>query len=264
MEEHFSCLLSDLSFPGSWPLFRVLVSPYFPSSLPGYFQSHPLGLYQGANIYSLLIMWHCVWRGKVEKARETLIYLRQAGPESVDRELKEIETINKEGLYDEVKSLSTKTKMLLEKSSLIPMTIVVFLFAAQSFCGSNMVNYYMVSILQVPDITWPEDDIHPCLVDGGHSYGWESCLHHDLWSIHHRLLILINSNAQVWNWIKLIFVLRPILDIPGEFSYSYLSSSSVSQTLVQASSSSLKKMQKQMLLWWWPRVQTLFTIMSQL
>ena len=82
-----------------------------------------------------------------------MIYLRQSGPESVDKELKEIETINKEGLYDEAKNFSTKAKMLLEKSSLIPMTIVVFLFAAQSFCGSNMVNYYMVSILQVyPDI----------------------------------------------------------------------------------------------------------------
>ena len=89
-----------------------------------------------------------------------MIYLRQSDPESVDKELKEIETINKEGLYDEAKNFSTKAKMLLEKSSLIPMTIVVFLFAAQSFCGSNMVNYYMVSILQVypdgyslPDIT---------------------------------------------------------------------------------------------------------------
>ena len=63
--------------------------------------------------------------------------------------MKEIETINKEGMYDEGKSFTTKTKMLLDKSSLIPMIIVVFLFATQSFCGSNMVNYYMVTILQV-------------------------------------------------------------------------------------------------------------------
>ena len=94
-----------------------------------------------------------MYRGNVEKTRKTLISLRQTGPESVDKELKEIETINKEGQYDEAKNFSTKTKMLLEKSSLIPMTIVVFLFAAQSFCGSNMVNYYMVSILQVKDIS---------------------------------------------------------------------------------------------------------------
>ena len=153
MGEHFSCLLSALSFPGGWPLFQALLSRWFLSFLSGYFQNLQLGLFRGpyhktAN-YSFVV--HSKqFRGNVEKARKTLIYLRQSGPESVDRELREIETINKEGLYDEVKSFSTKTKMLLEKSSLTPMTIVVFLFAAQSFCGSNMVNYYMVSILQVP------------------------------------------------------------------------------------------------------------------
>ena len=38
---------------------------------------------------------------------------------------------------------------LASRAALRPMAVVVFLFSAQSFCGANMVNYYMVTILQV-------------------------------------------------------------------------------------------------------------------
>ena len=79
------------------------------------------------------------------------MYLRQTGPEVVGKELLELEIINEEGNKD-VENWSSQLKMLLLRSSLIPMAVLVFLFSVQSFCGSNMVSYYTVNILQVRDI----------------------------------------------------------------------------------------------------------------
>ena len=99
-----------------------------------------------------------------------MIYLRQNSPEVVGKELLELEMINEEGNKD-VENWYSQLKMLLLRSSLIPMTVLVFLFSVQSFCGSNMVSYYTVNILQVRDIRNVNNINNFIITDGRYSAG---------------------------------------------------------------------------------------------
>ena len=92
--------------------------------------------------------------------------MRQNSPEVVGKELLELEMINEEGNKD-VENWSSQLKMLLLRSSLIPMTVLVFLFSVQSFCGSNMVSYYTVNILQVRDTCNNVNNINNVIITDG-------------------------------------------------------------------------------------------------
>ena len=86
-----------------------------------------------------------VYRGKTELGFQTLAYLREGeSSKCVARELEELQHIARESAGEAGSSWS-----LASRAALCPMAVVVFLFSAQSFCGANMVNYYMVTILQV-------------------------------------------------------------------------------------------------------------------
>ena len=86
-----------------------------------------------------------VYRGKTELGFQSLAYLREGeSSKCVERELEELQHIARESGGEAASSWS-----LASRAALRPMAVVVFLFSAQSFCGANMVNYYMVTILQV-------------------------------------------------------------------------------------------------------------------
>ena len=62
---------------------------------------------------------------------------------------------------------------LMKRQSLAPMVLIVFLFGIQSFCGSSMVNYYMVTVLQVKiRLTLQSyNHVSSCVTDREHSSG---------------------------------------------------------------------------------------------
>ena len=84
----------------------------------------------------------------MEEATNNLCRLRGLDASQVQEELKTIIAIERQ---DEKmnQSLSVKLRKLLDRTVMIPMALLLFLFFTQSFSGSNMVSYYMVTILQV-------------------------------------------------------------------------------------------------------------------
>ena len=115
-------------------------------------------------------------RGRREDAEKTLCSLRGLSKSQVHEELKALEVVGQEE-KNQSRSLSAIVRKLMDRSVLLPMALLVFLFFTQSFSGSNMVSYYTVTILQVRKliklILWL---ILQCL-DGQHSFGWEPGSH---------------------------------------------------------------------------------------
>eukprot|EP00092_Neocalanus_flemingeri_P013767 GFUD01014847.1.p1 GENE.GFUD01014847.1~~GFUD01014847.1.p1 ORF type:complete len:578 (+),score=118.94 GFUD01014847.1:284-2017(+) len=100
-----------------------------------------------------------VWlvsRGRRDEAEKTLCSLRGLNPEKVQQELKMMEIMEEE-IRGGGDSWKYKLGMLVEKSVLMPMAILLFLFFTQSFSGSNMVGYYTVTILQMAKIPLDEN-----------------------------------------------------------------------------------------------------------
>jgi len=92
-----------------------------------------------------------VWllaRGRREEAEKNLCSLRGLTSSQVHEELKALE-VGEEEQKGQSRSIKTTVSKLLDRSVLLPMALLVFLFFTQSFSGSNMVSYYTVTILQV-------------------------------------------------------------------------------------------------------------------
>ena len=87
-------------------------------------------------------------RGRREDAEKTLCSLRGLSKSQVHEELKALEVVGQEE-KNQSRSLSAIVRKLMDRSVLLPMALLVFLFFTQSFSGSNMVSYYTVTILQV-------------------------------------------------------------------------------------------------------------------
>ena len=84
----------------------------------------------------------------MEDAKNTLCSLRGLSVSQVQEELDTLIAIEKK---DQIvkQSLSERLRKLQDKTVLKPMALLFFLFFTQSFSGSNMISYYMVTILQV-------------------------------------------------------------------------------------------------------------------
>lgn len=87
-------------------------------------------------------------RGRKEDSMKNLCYLRDLPSDNVQDELKVLATLQKE-METTRSSCSATITRLLDKTVLIPMAIISFLFFTQSFGGSNMVAFYTVIIFQV-------------------------------------------------------------------------------------------------------------------
>jgi len=100
-----------------------------------------------------------VWllsRGRREDAEKTLCSLRGLSKSQVHEELKALEVVGQEE-KNQSRSLSAIVRKLMDRSVLLPMALLVFLFFTQSFSGSNMVSYYTVTILQMANIPLDEN-----------------------------------------------------------------------------------------------------------
>jgi len=100
-----------------------------------------------------------VWlvsRGRKDEAEKVLCSLRGLSSEQVQNELKLMESLDQEA-REEGDSWKHKLVLLMQRSVLLPMVILVFLFFTQSFSGSNMVGYYTVTILQMANIPLDEN-----------------------------------------------------------------------------------------------------------
>ena len=113
---------------------------------------------------------YSIFRGRRDEAERTLCSLRGMNSEKVQQELKMMEFMEKES-RDEGDSTKHKLGMLVQRTVLMPMAILVFLFFTQSFSGSNMVGYYTVTILQVLLLIFlPDFNFFPNhVLDGEHS-----------------------------------------------------------------------------------------------
>jgi len=100
-----------------------------------------------------------VWllaRGRREEAEKNLCSLRGLTSSQVHEELKALE-VGEEEQKGQSRSIKTTVSKLLDRSVLLPMALLVFLFFTQSFSGSNMVSYYTVTILQMANIPLDEN-----------------------------------------------------------------------------------------------------------
>jgi len=97
-----------------------------------------------------------VSRGRRDEAEKTLCSLRGQAPENVQQELKEMEIMEEEN-REEGDSCGDQLGLLVQRSVLLPMGVLVFLFFTQSFSGSNMVGFYTVTILQMANIPLDEN-----------------------------------------------------------------------------------------------------------
>ena len=84
----------------------------------------------------------------MEDATNTLCSLRGLSANQVQEELNTLIAIEKNNQIVR-QSLSERLSKLLDRTVLKPMALLTFLFCTQSFSGSNMIGYYMVTILQV-------------------------------------------------------------------------------------------------------------------
>ena len=84
----------------------------------------------------------------MEDATNTLCSLRGLSVSQVQEELDTLIAIEKKTQIVKP-SLSEGLRKLQDRTVLKPMALLVFLFFTQSFSGSNMISYYMVTILQV-------------------------------------------------------------------------------------------------------------------
>ena len=84
----------------------------------------------------------------MEDATNTLCSLRGLSVSQVQEELDTLIAIEKKNQIVKP-SLSERLRKLADRTVLKPMALLVFLFFTQSFSGSNMISYYMVTILQV-------------------------------------------------------------------------------------------------------------------
>jgi len=93
-------------------------------------------------------------RGRYEDASRTMCVLRGQSKEDVNSE---VDLLQKTLDEESTEGGGLRIKSLLERTVLIPMSLLVFLFFTQSFSGSNMVSYYTVTIFQIARIPLDEN-----------------------------------------------------------------------------------------------------------
>ena len=96
-------------------------------------------------------------RGRRQEARENLSKLRGVGGEEVEEELQSLESVVQAETDNQSGSWKESLARLVDRTVLLPMALLVFLFFTQSFSGSNMVSYYTVTILQMAEIPLDEN-----------------------------------------------------------------------------------------------------------
>ena len=124
------------------------ILPLVPVVLVYFIPETPAWLLSRLTINDFYINIKNINRGRMEDATNTLCRLRGLSASQVQEELDTLIAIEKKD-HIVKKSLSEKLRKLQDKTVLKPMTLLVFLFFTQSFSGSNMISYYMVTILQV-------------------------------------------------------------------------------------------------------------------
>ena len=147
----------------------------------------------------------------MEDATNTLCSLRGLSANQVQEELNTLIAIEKNNQIVR-QSLSERLSKLLDRTVLKPMALLIFLFCTQSFSGSNMISYYIVTILQVIILisvsityTHTEDVQDPAGCKSGSYYCcWHVCCW--LWPI----IYLSKNNTK-----KNIVVILPVLDDDG-------------------------------------------------
>ena len=96
-------------------------------------------------------------RGRRQQAKENLSKLRGLEVEQVEEELTSLEAVVQSESSNQAGSWRETLARLSDRTVLLPMTLLVFLFFTQSFSGSNMVSYYTVTILQMAEIPLDEN-----------------------------------------------------------------------------------------------------------
>jgi len=99
-------------------------------------------------------------RGRREEATQSLARLRGLEVESsaIKEEMRMIEGSSGEGQGSgEAPSISLTISRIFDRTVLLPMALLVFLFFTQSFSGSNMVSYYTITIFQMANIPLDEN-----------------------------------------------------------------------------------------------------------
>merc|ERR1719361_619020 len=92
----------------------------------------------------------------------------------------------------EAPSIRLTISRIFNRTVLLPMALLVFLFFTQSFSGSNMVSYYTVTILQMAEIPLDEN-LTAILVAAQYVFGY--CLSSIMVTRIPRRLLLMGSLA---------------------------------------------------------------------
>jgi len=97
-------------------------------------------------------------KGRREDALQSLARLRGLAVDSsaIKEEMRMIESSSGEE-EGEVPSISLTISRIFDRTVLLPMALLVFLFFTQSFSGSNMVSYYTITIFQMANIPLDEN-----------------------------------------------------------------------------------------------------------
>lgn len=88
---------------------------------------------------------------------ESLAKLRGLAGDGVEEELQALEAVVQAETDNVAGNWRESCARLLDRTVLLPMALLVFLFFTQSFSGSNMVSYYTVTILQMAEIPLDEN-----------------------------------------------------------------------------------------------------------
>jgi len=98
-------------------------------------------------------------RGRRDDALASLAKLRGLPTESdaIKKEMRVLEKMNEELEGGGGASLRSLFGRLVDRTVILPMALLVFLFFTQSFSGSNMVSYYTITIFQMANIPLDEN-----------------------------------------------------------------------------------------------------------
>ena len=158
-------------------------------------------------------------RGRREEARENLSKLRGLPPAQVEEELEALELVVRAQTDSEAGSWRESASQLYQRTVLIPMALLVFLFFTQSFSGSNMVSYYTVTILQMAEIPLDEN-LTAIIVAAQYVFGY--CLSSIMVTRIPRRVLLISSLALMMtaNLAAGLVLLEKHTNTPGTVSNS--------------------------------------------
>ena len=131
-------------------------------------------------------------RGRREEARHNLSQLRGLTGPQVDQELEALEVVVRAETDNSAGSWRETAAKLYQRTVLLPMALLVFLFFTQSFSGSNMVSYYTVTILQMAEIPLDEN-LTAIIVAAQYVFGY--CLSSIMVTRIPRRALLISSLA---------------------------------------------------------------------